>query len=1240
LSSEARGGKLHYAGSARFSQDSPSDGRCRPGEQVSDDETTDESGAISPGDDSDEGNLSQDELDALIAEAEQEFEEAGGAGEEYASKSLLSQEDLDAAVAAASADTTSGAIFSVDEFSGEPPAIEKEPIEDPEVLSMLMGTSSETPSEDASPDRDDAEGLSDQAQVDAFIEEAASSATVPPVAENQGPIEQDELDVLMASADSILAAQKPKEEVGPPVDKSVRPEDFMVVEDDEGPLSQDDIDALMNPVSDTPDSVEPTEGDASETPEAETSESDGGALGQNEIDALMASASGDAPEDTGSPEENDTDASDTLEMVDADASEETTDAEIAESDDGALGQSEIDALMASASGDTAEDTGTPEEIETEAGSLDQSEIDALMSGDQPAGEDTDAELVETSDELVGSDMEERLDAETPSEESIAHGHGDAAPTGEPTAPDQDAPAEEPPAETPDAAVDEDSVAAVATENAAAGAVESQEVDMPPPSEAMEPAMAAPAAPEYEKLDALGADAEGEITASPRRPIVSGLVEDPYRLITGLAAGILVAVSAALYMTANLLQDPPDFTGAAISIGQGDVERQLALTREYVDEKDYTRAINLLDAIIPAAQGSPMEMDARYLRLEAKYHTLPDRLPTRMANALHSEIDALVERAPMHPRKPHALFWKGQIYEKEGNILAARAEYRELLRNDANADNRDEVLMALADLELRTDRPIQAARYLQQLRRNHADSPLAQKAQLMLGDAYAAAGDDEQARNLYIRLAQNNPGNKIGGQAFAKLGKLAYDTGNYDRAIEDLEARLQTATTVEGNDAVTLMLAKSYRAAGRLEDAQNTLQGLLDFFPESDITPLAAVEFSRVLAESGQMKSAVRYATQAAQRFPDNPDVLRNAGEMLAKSGDAREAARALLAADAAGANDPELLLAAGKLYREGGATKKARHVLTRLTNEFPNTEQGFLGNLELSRVLYAEGQPTKAVGLLSDLVRTTTSPVRRLQLLGVQGKMYDAMGLPLKVAEVYSEIAFMTEEPDMLAKAALALMKNRQYDEGLTVAARVDVPKLSPQRAYAFLNAEGRAMLLKTPRKGLELLEQAHTAYPAERTAKDVQTLLEANLSLGRNARARAIVAELQTEDARDPLSTDRLQLERAAITWGDYLFERKDYRGAVDAYSTALGLEDDAGSSAPDETATAPPESESRQWARYQLANAHFNLSNYAASLTYYDQLAQSTSTWASEAEAKSRTARLELRLQGRPVPETRNAG
>ena len=175
------------------------------------------------------------------------------------------------------------------------------------------------------------------------------------------------------------------------------------------------------------------------------------------------------------------------------------------------------------------------------------------------------------------------------------------------------------------------------------------------------------------------------------------------------------------------------------------------------------------------------------------------------------------------------------------------------------------------------------------------------------------------------------------------------------------------------------------------------------------------------------------------------------------------------------------------------------------------------------------------------------------------------------------------------------------------------------------------------PRAGLEKLEQAYRDYPLQRTATANHKLLEANLVTGRAARARAIVTELQARVATE--RADPSHLETAALLWGDYLYGARDYRAAADAYAMAL-VPSAATFGVQTEEEPVSSLSTERQWSMYQRANALFELGDYPQSVVLYDRLADSSSRWAKEAERRAASARIEQRLRGETLPETRESG
>ena len=1005
-------------------------------------------------------------------------------------------------------------------------------------------------------------------------------------------------------------------------------------------VSQDDIDAMF-----AKGSLDPAE------PQDDASGEVSGATSQNDIDQTSGETS--VTETPSTPESEDTDSGD-VSLEESDETLESRD-EVedpsepkSEADSGDISQEDLDALLKSGSSedDKPDETDTLEALlEKELKTISSDDADSLLtSGD-------------AQDPLVAVDMEERLDGKT--DDQLAEDlEVPIVLDDEPVvteAPTPKAAAPEPPPEPEPEAIPTSPELndAIVLENIVAGATTDLDDTMDDvevieeSDESFEfeagPAEAVPVAARTED----DSDDEGEepaITAGewlgetmkvPK--VLFGVIrEQPLRAITGIAAGMIIALATYTYLSANPMRSVSNYVTMVMD-EDGQLRRAMTEAQFLIDEGEYLEASSALgNAMSKSTPGSPLYLDAQYIKLEADVKRAETPVALSEASRLHSEIDHVVKQAPLHPRKPEALFWKGQVYEKELNLLAARVEYREILKTESQPENRQNVLLALGELELETNRPIESAEYLQQLRREYPGSEHALKARLLLGDAFVAAGDYDSARTTFIDVAEANPTNAIGAEAFARLGELAFTSGNFDQAIRELETRLDTATTVEGNDQVTLLLAKAYHASGRLEDAKNLLNSLIDFFPESAVTPLARVELSRVLYDLGLEREAVRYATQTVQAYPGHSDVLRNAGELLQVNGEILDAARSLLAAHTAGADDPDLLLAAGKLFAEAKAYPEAKRALVKLADDYAASRQGLMGNIELSKLLYEEGRVSDALDRLEGLAEITNASSRKLPILAALGELYQSMNLPAKVAAVYGEIAVLTNEPEVLAQSATAILNAGVIDEGLKIASGIDVQQLTPPTAYAFLNAKGRGVMRMDGKEGLGYLEQAHAGYPEERTSEGVQALLEANLTLDRSARARAIISELSTRVMQRDYFMERPRLEQAAITWGNYLFNRSDYRAAVDAYTLALEAQVVGGR--PDEVDAVL--SNQQLWSLYQQANSLFKLSEFENSIVLYDRVARSGSEWSTEASTKAASARLEQRLRGEPVAETRNAG
>lgn len=1164
-------------------------------EEESIDETTSEETS-----DSDSSTLSQDEIEAVIAGAST-GSNGGGEDESDSDLGLLTQEEIEAIIA--------------ENLSHSKPRIQFKPVESTEETSASEPFT-----------------LS-EAEIDALVAEASNESVASVEDESEGDLgllSQDDIEALLAENSSEPESRVEKKPATPAEESSVSVSEA---------LSQDNIDALV-----------PETSSKVEAPVEEPSAIESETLSQDDIEALLADPSLGQEDTTIDKELESMSSGDSESLLAEGAAQDVLDNKNMEE--------RLDGSGEDPSMDTASEIliTNPEDLVTnpedlvanaeeevlgvpgkEVEAVPNSDIDALLAG-ASSEEDGEVGISQTDIDKLFEDLEK-------SDEELAEAKSEEA---EP---------EPEPIEVE--AVSEEVLSEVAGENIAAGAapdevIETAELmDEPVPVETAtvtepEPApvvakTSAKSVPEAvpaeesisESVPEKEESRESIRTAAAKVPgaIVHIAREEPWRAITATAAGLLVAMSTYIYISMNEFQSIDNY--ASIDVTQdADLYRSIGAAQYLLENEEYVEASTVIEhALLKANPKNPLYIDAEYVKLEADLKALPDRVSVASANRAHTEIDRIVTKMPLHNKRSDALFWKGQLYEAEENPQAARVEYRNLLDHDPNATNRHEVLLAMGQLEMKTDRPVIAAKYLQQLRLNFPRTNEALQARLLIADAYAAIGDYSSARTTYISIAEAHPESRIGADAFARLGKLAYESGDYEQAIRELEERLNTARTTEGNDSVTLLLAKAYRASGRVVEAKNLLNGLIDFFPVSDITPLARIEMSQVLDELGLGREAVRYATQTVQTFPAHQGVLRNAGEMLAKNGDSLDAARALLAAQTAGADDPELLLQAGRLFAEAGSTQDAKEAFEQLLLNYSKTRQGIMGNIELAKLSLSEGRPSEAIDRLEELRSVVRTSSQQLPILLALGELYSELGVVSKVADTYGTIAVMTNEPEVLAQSAIALLHAGVIDEGLIIAQTIEVQQLSEATAYAFLNAKGYSLLQVSAKEGLGNLEQAHAAYPTERTANGVQGLLEANLTLDRSARARALVTELKSYVSQREHYDERPRLEQAAATWGNYLFKRQDYRAAANAYEMAFTAQ----LTSADADASLTP---TQSWSLYQQANALYRLSDYATCIPLYERLSMSNSQWAPEATTKLASAQLEQRMRGISVPEARNAG
>ncbi len=720
---------------------------------------------------------------------------------------------------------------------------------------------------------------------------------------------------------------------------------------------------------------------------------------------------------------------------------------------------------------------------------------------------------------------------------------------------------------------------------------------------------APTPPE----DVLAAPAPERAIGTLRRPRLPRFraPANLLKITTSLAAGIIVAAVVFAYLYLHPYRQPhlPSLKAEDLrSLGE-----VMAEAGKLMEAGNFDRAIGLLDPAIAKAPESPERMDARYQRIEAAYRMLRPGPVGEETVGLRSAMLDVTAMEPTHPRAPEVLCWLADLHERAGAPYEARRLYHQLLAAYKDARNMDQILLGAARNANELRRRDEAADFARRLIEAFPASPLIGEAKLTLADAYAGANQAQAAQQMLEEEAQRNANSRLGAQAYWQLGKMAFDKGDYEEAIRQLERRLQTATTIQGNDAVYLLLGRSYRAAGRLAEAERVLRELIGFFPESAVIPEAYVELSQVVDQLGRRADAAQLAAQAAERFPDHAQTLVNHARFL-RLLDQFAGAGAMHAAAylAGGQREPALLVEAAKDYKNALDYARARQVLETLTSKFPETREAGQARIELAGLEYQEGREVQAIRRLENLLAEAEDSALRLAAMLAVAEMYQGIGLNAKAAEHYKKAAAITAEPETAARAAIAAFASGRVDEALVAARQIDPGALTPQTAYAFNTAYAKILLRADPARAIPLMEQARQDHPGFVAPEDDAAYLDALLVTDQTGKARVAVSELEQRAKQDPVDAARFQ--RAALRLADHYFNKGDFRAAADLYGQA---DFPRGATL-----------ENREWAQFQRANALLRTGNVDAGFAAYQRVAQSDSPWAPDAKIRMAHIDLQRRL------------
>ncbi len=249
--------------------------------------------------------------------------------------------------------------------------------------------------------------------------------------------------------------------------------------------------------------------------------------------------------------------------------------------------------------------------------------------------------------------------------------------------------------------------------------------------------------------------------------------------------------------------------------------------------------------------------------------------------VRKDLDALLK---VDPKDPRGAYLSSLLAEREGRSADARAELAK-------------VTALLSPI------PIEALRYRPQL--------------LMLGGlAHFGLDETEKALPYLEGVVRGQPGSP----AAKLLGQILVKQGNFDRAIEALDAYLRQQPL---DTQATLLLASAHSAQGRHTRAVVILRAAMQQRPRPELQHALGMALMR----SGQFASALTELQAAYKANPKSSAIGTSLAALYLQLGRAAEAAKIAEQVNAAQKDQPGLLFLLGKARAEAGDAKGASTAL-------------------------------------------------------------------------------------------------------------------------------------------------------------------------------------------------------------------------------------------------------------------------------------------------------------------------
>jgi tetratricopeptide (TPR) repeat protein len=352
--------------------------------------------------------------------------------------------------------------------------------------------------------------------------------------------------------------------------------------------------------------------------------------------------------------------------------------------------------------------------------------------------------------------------------------------------------------------------------------------------------------------------------------------------------------------------------AALAIKRTDTTAQMNLALAYQQVGSPAKALPLFASLEQGARVAKRPLPAQLLAAYARALAATGKL-AQAAVQMRAAVQQQPNVAELHDEL-------GSIDAQQKDWAGAQGEFEAAVRLDPG--------LASAHLHLGT--VLQGPEGLREL--EQAAQLGGPAVEVETGNAFAAAGHDEQAIPLFRKVLQEEPGNTAAMFGLA----LALQRANQ---LEEAIALLRKVVAVEPGNALAMTnLGLALSQSQQAKEAVPVLQRAVKLDEKS---PTAHQNLAAAYVQLSQMGDAVAELRTALKLAPESPQLHYDLGLALKMQDDTKGAVPELLAAEKLDPAAPEAPYALGMLYMQQGRYEDAARELNASLKLRPENGEGW-----------------------------------------------------------------------------------------------------------------------------------------------------------------------------------------------------------------------------------------------------------------------------------------------------------